>query len=317
MAPDTAWWVQREFGDHGRFEDDVFVTSYASLPLLASWVLRQDGRARPIEPDELRRVVGSALRKVREVHEGTPPEPAATKTRRARDDEGDRPAGPGRAGALRPAPGAARVSARALRRRAVSRDPGTRARRELPHPGGPAPGPPRAPLARQLRRRLLRGLRRAAGRRRPSRQGALRRHVPRGAAADPARGARDHARARVRRPDDRGGGAQPAREGAPQARGDLRPVRALAAPRGARRRRRGGPRQDAEPGDPRAAPRRDRVPEGGRGDVDEATRRAVRPRARAAELARARVGSLARRGTQLPARPDAHGQADEGALRAT
>src|SRR6187397_2968509 len=43
MAPDTAWWVQREFGDHGRFEDDVFVTSYASLPLLASWVLRQDG----------------------------------------------------------------------------------------------------------------------------------------------------------------------------------------------------------------------------------------------------------------------------------
>jgi proteasome accessory factor C len=94
MAPDTAWWVQREFGGHGRFEDDVFVTSYASLPLLASWVLRQDGRARPIEPDELRRVVGSALRKVREVHEGAPPEPAPTKTRRARDDEGDRPAGP-------------------------------------------------------------------------------------------------------------------------------------------------------------------------------------------------------------------------------
>src|SRR5688572_9565312 len=94
MARDTAWWVQREFGDHGRFEDDVFVTSYASLPLLASWVLRQDGRARPLEPDELRRVVGSALRKVREVHEGTPPEPAAPKTRRVREEDGDRPAGP-------------------------------------------------------------------------------------------------------------------------------------------------------------------------------------------------------------------------------
>jgi predicted DNA-binding transcriptional regulator YafY len=94
MAPDTAWWVRREFGAHGRFEDDVFVTSYASLPLLASWVLRQDGRARPVEPDELRRVVGSALRKVREVHEGTPPEPAAPKTRRAREDDADRPAGP-------------------------------------------------------------------------------------------------------------------------------------------------------------------------------------------------------------------------------
>ncbi|MBA3384790.1 MAG: WYL domain-containing protein [Actinobacteria bacterium] len=94
MAPDTAWWVRREFGDHGRFEDDVFVTPYASLALLASWVLRQDGRARPIEPDELRRVIGSALRKVREVHEGIQPEPAAPKTRRAREDDGDRPAGP-------------------------------------------------------------------------------------------------------------------------------------------------------------------------------------------------------------------------------
>src|SRR6187401_3396992 len=94
MAPDTAWWVSREFGAHGHFEDDVFVTSYASLPLLASWVLRQDGRAKPVEPDELRRVIGSALRKVREVHVGTPPEPAAPKTRRAREEDGDRPAGP-------------------------------------------------------------------------------------------------------------------------------------------------------------------------------------------------------------------------------
>jgi predicted DNA-binding transcriptional regulator YafY len=94
MAPDTAWWVQREFGDHGRFEDRVFVTSYSSLSLLASWVLRQDGRARPVEPDELRRVVAAALRKVRDAHEGAPPEPAAARRSAARNGETERPAGP-------------------------------------------------------------------------------------------------------------------------------------------------------------------------------------------------------------------------------
>ena len=42
---DTAWWVQRTYGDAAELEDGVFVTEYSSLPLLASWVLRQDGRA--------------------------------------------------------------------------------------------------------------------------------------------------------------------------------------------------------------------------------------------------------------------------------
>jgi predicted DNA-binding transcriptional regulator YafY len=94
MAPDTAWWAERQYGAHGRFDGDVFVTEYSNLALLASWVLRQDGRARPVEPDELRREVAAALRKVRAVHEGQPPEPAARRRAASRDGEVERPAGP-------------------------------------------------------------------------------------------------------------------------------------------------------------------------------------------------------------------------------
>ena len=46
---DTAWWVERTFGDSGRLEDGVFRTEYSSLGQLASWILRQDGRAVPLE----------------------------------------------------------------------------------------------------------------------------------------------------------------------------------------------------------------------------------------------------------------------------
>ena len=47
------------------------VTEYASLPMLASWVLRQDGRGDPgWAPDELRREVAESLRRVRAAHEG-------------------------------------------------------------------------------------------------------------------------------------------------------------------------------------------------------------------------------------------------------
>src|SRR4051795_3624084 len=42
VAGDTAWWVERTFGT--KVEDGIFATEYSSLPLLASWVLRQDGR---------------------------------------------------------------------------------------------------------------------------------------------------------------------------------------------------------------------------------------------------------------------------------
>src|SRR5438128_293601 len=48
VARDTAWWVERAFGSAGTVEDGTFVTDYAGLGQLASWVLRQDGRAIPI-----------------------------------------------------------------------------------------------------------------------------------------------------------------------------------------------------------------------------------------------------------------------------
>jgi len=73
---DTAWWVQRAYGSTGRIEDGVFVTDYSSVGALAAWVLRQDGRAVPIEPDELRREVASSLRRVRDRHEVKTQEPA-------------------------------------------------------------------------------------------------------------------------------------------------------------------------------------------------------------------------------------------------
>jgi predicted DNA-binding transcriptional regulator YafY len=91
---DTAWWVQRAYGSTGRLDDGVFVTEYSSLPQLASWVLRQDGRAVPVEPDELRREVATALRRVRETHEGPPPQPAREAPTRGADGSLERPAGP-------------------------------------------------------------------------------------------------------------------------------------------------------------------------------------------------------------------------------
>jgi proteasome accessory factor BC len=91
---DTAWWVQRTYGDTGRLEDGVFITDYSSIPQLASWVLRQDGRAVPLEPDELRRDVATSLRRVRDRHEGKPDVPAREKPQPRGDVAAERPAGP-------------------------------------------------------------------------------------------------------------------------------------------------------------------------------------------------------------------------------
>jgi proteasome accessory factor C len=78
VAPDTAWWVHRAYGDaRNSVDGDVFETQYASLPLLARWILRQDGRAFPIEPPELRRLVVEGARAARQAHEGAPSIPAA------------------------------------------------------------------------------------------------------------------------------------------------------------------------------------------------------------------------------------------------
>jgi proteasome accessory factor BC len=93
VARDTAWWVQRVHGNAGRFEDGVFVTEYASLPLLATWILRQEGRAAPLEPARLRTEVERALRRVARAHEGRPP--AVADEVPAEEPEAiERPAGP-------------------------------------------------------------------------------------------------------------------------------------------------------------------------------------------------------------------------------
>jgi predicted DNA-binding transcriptional regulator YafY len=93
VGGDTAWWVERTYGDSGKIEDGVFVTEYSSLPLLASWVLRQDGRAVPQAPEALRKEVARSLRLVRERHEGKPDELAA-ETAKLVEEAVERPAAP-------------------------------------------------------------------------------------------------------------------------------------------------------------------------------------------------------------------------------
>ncbi|MGB2874196.1 MAG: WYL domain-containing protein [Gaiellaceae bacterium] len=93
VGGDTAWWVQRTYGDRGRVDDGVFVTEYSSLPLLASWVLRQDGRAVPQAPEELRQQVARALRLVRERHEKQPRRLAAESDGHE-EEAAERPAAP-------------------------------------------------------------------------------------------------------------------------------------------------------------------------------------------------------------------------------
>jgi proteasome accessory factor C len=94
VGHDTAWWVERVYGEAGRLEEDVFVTPYSSLEQLASWILRQDGRAIPQEPGELRRVVKTSLQRVREAHHGDAPELAREASLSPSDGAGERPAGP-------------------------------------------------------------------------------------------------------------------------------------------------------------------------------------------------------------------------------
>ncbi|MDQ2983736.1 MAG: WYL domain-containing protein [Actinomycetota bacterium] len=93
VAGDTAWWVERTYGEHGHVEDGVFVTGYSSLPQLASWILRQDGRATPQAPPELRREVARGLRAVRDRHGGAVEAPAK-EAERVVEEPLERTAGP-------------------------------------------------------------------------------------------------------------------------------------------------------------------------------------------------------------------------------
>jgi proteasome accessory factor C len=62
--------------------------------LLARWILRQDGRAIPLEPSELRRLVVEGARAARAAHEGAPPTPAAEVVQGEVEASPERPAGP-------------------------------------------------------------------------------------------------------------------------------------------------------------------------------------------------------------------------------
>ena len=93
VGGDTAWWVDRLYGRYGRIEDGVFITEYSSLGQLSTWILRQDGRAVPLAPPELRRLVRDDLDLVQKRHNGKIPRVAA-KTALVETDAEERPASP-------------------------------------------------------------------------------------------------------------------------------------------------------------------------------------------------------------------------------
>ena len=57
----------------GTVEDGVFETDFANVDLLAGWILRQNGRAVPLEPDELVEAVSDALEALEASHDGDAP----------------------------------------------------------------------------------------------------------------------------------------------------------------------------------------------------------------------------------------------------
>jgi proteasome accessory factor BC len=91
---DTAWWVQRTLSDAGAVVDGVFETGYATLGPLVSWILRQNGRAVPLEPVELGDAVREALQLLRARHKGAAPETARERRPDARPAVERTPAGP-------------------------------------------------------------------------------------------------------------------------------------------------------------------------------------------------------------------------------
>jgi proteasome accessory factor C len=94
VSDDTAWWVERTLADAGTVEDGTFETDYANVDLLAGWVLRQNGRAIPLEPVELVESVSAALSVLSAAHDGDAPVVAGPKRSDPRRPLPERPAGP-------------------------------------------------------------------------------------------------------------------------------------------------------------------------------------------------------------------------------
>jgi proteasome accessory factor BC len=93
LDADTAWWAERMI-ERGQVEDGALRTEYADLGQLASWVLRQDGRARPVAPAELAEEVERSLALVAERHDGDSPKPARKAATRDGEPPLERLAGP-------------------------------------------------------------------------------------------------------------------------------------------------------------------------------------------------------------------------------
>jgi proteasome accessory factor C len=94
VSEDTAWWIERTLSDAGEVEEGVFETEYANVDLLAGWVLRQNGRAVPLDPPELIDSVLAALGALSEAHDGDAPDVAGPKRTDPRRPLPERPAGP-------------------------------------------------------------------------------------------------------------------------------------------------------------------------------------------------------------------------------
>ena len=94
VSGDTAWWIERTLADAGAVDEGVFETEFAQVELLSGWVLRQNGRAIPLEPENLRAAVSDGLARLVEAHAGDAPEPANRKRRDPRHPLPERPIGP-------------------------------------------------------------------------------------------------------------------------------------------------------------------------------------------------------------------------------
>ena len=66
----------------GTVDDGVFETDFANVELLAGWVLRQNGRATPLDPVELVDAVSDSLSRLSDAHDGPPPAVAAARSGR-------------------------------------------------------------------------------------------------------------------------------------------------------------------------------------------------------------------------------------------
>ena len=159
VQDDTAWWVDRTLSDAGTLEDGVFETSFARIEPLAGWVLRQNGRAVPLEPKVLLDAVADGLAPPSRGARGGRRRPGARAARRSTRRPRRAAGRSDRAGALRRPPGAPRPPALRVRREPRGAPRSRRPCVALLDPARGAAGHALAPQPRQLRGRLLHGLR--------------------------------------------------------------------------------------------------------------------------------------------------------------